>query len=105
MTLESEKMNVNLEEIFTIKNIIIYLIIINIITFLAMFIDKRRAKRGEWRIKEGTLLGLAILGGSIGGIAGMYVFRHKTKKLRFTIGFPVILITEIALVIYFKFFN
>ncbi|MGN1384131.1 MAG: DUF1294 domain-containing protein [Clostridia bacterium] len=98
-------MNVNLEEIFTIKNIIIYLIIINIITFLAMFIDKRRAKRGEWRIKEGTLLGLAILGGSIGGIAGMYVFRHKTKKLRFTIGFPVILITEIALVIYFKFFN
>lgn len=105
MTLESEKMNVNLEEIFTIKNIIIYLIIINIITFLAMFIDKRRAKRGEWRIKEGTLLGLAILGGSIGGIAGMYVFRHKTKKLRFTIGFPTILITEIALVIYFKFFK
>ena len=102
MTLESEKMNVNLEEIFTIKNIIIYLIIINIITFLAMFIDKRRA---EWRIKEGTLLGLAILGGSIGGIAGMYVFRHKTKKLRFTIGFPAILITEIALVIYFKFFK
>ena len=105
MTLESEKMNVNLEEIFTIKNIIIYLIIINIITFLAMFIDKRRAKRGEWRIKEGTLLGLAILGGSIGGIAEMYVFRHKTKKLRFTIGFPAILITEIALVIYFKFFK
>ena len=105
MTLESEKMNVNLEEIFTIKNIIIYLIIINIITFLAMFIDKRRAKRGEWRIKEGTLLGLAILGGSIGGIAGMYVFRHKTKKLGFTIGFPAILITEIALVIYFKFFK
>ena len=105
MTLESEKMNVNLEEIFTIKNIIIYLIIINIITFLAMFIDKRRAKRGEWRIKEGTLLGLAILGGSIGGIAGMYVFRHKTKKLYFTIGFPVILLTEIALVIYFKFFK
>ena len=105
MTLESEKMNVNLEEIFTIKNIIIYLIIINIITFLAMFIDKRRAKRGEWRIKEGTLLGLAILGGSIGGIAGMYVFRHKTKKLRFTIWFSAILITDIALVIYFKFFK
>lgn len=70
-------------------------------TFLAMFIDKKRAEKGEWRIKESTLLGLAMLGGSIGGITGMYVFRHKTKKLRFSVGFPVILITEIVLAIYF----
>ena len=88
----------NIEEIFTVKNI---LISINIVTFLAMFIDKKRAEKGEWRIKESTLLGLAMLGGSIGGITGMYVFRHKTKKLRFSVGFPVILITEIVLAIYF----
>ena len=80
----------NIEEIFTVKNIVIYLISINIVTFLAMFIDKKRAEKGEWRIKESTLLGLA-----------MYVFRHKTKKLRFSVGFPVILITEIVLAIYF----
>lgn len=91
----------NIEEIFTVKNIVIYLISINIVTFLAMFIDKKRAEKGEWRIKESTLLGLAMLVGSIGGITGMYVFRHKTKKLRFSVGFPVILITEIVLAIYF----
>ena len=91
----------NIEEIFTVKNIVIYLISINIVTFLAMFIDKKRAEKGEWRIKASTLLGLAMLGGSIGGITGMYVFRHKTKKLRFSVGFPVILITEIVLAIYF----
>lgn len=91
----------NIEEIFTVKNIVIYLISINIVTFLAMFIDKKRAEKGEWRIKESTLLGLAMLGGSIGGITGMYVFRHKTKKIRFSVGFPVILITEIVLAIYF----
>ena len=91
----------NIEEIFTVKNIVIYLISINIVTFLAMFIDKKRAEKGEWRIKESTLLGLVMLGGSIGGITGMYVFRHKTKKLRFSVGFPVILITEIVLAIYF----
>jgi uncharacterized membrane protein YsdA (DUF1294 family) len=69
----------NIEEIFTVKNIVIYLISINIVTFLAMFIDKKRAEKGEWRIKESTLLGLAMLGGSIGGITGMYVFRHNKK--------------------------
>ena len=50
----------NIEEIFTVKNIVIYLISINIVTFLAMFIDKKRAEKGEWRIKESTLLGLAM---------------------------------------------
>ena len=79
------------------KYFIIYLVIINIIAFLAMYIDKRRAKYGKWRIKEYTLFILALLGGSIGAIAGMYTFRHKTKKARFFIGFPVILIAEILL--------
>lgn len=87
-------------EIFPLKNIIIYLVIINIIGFLAMFIDKRKAIKGAWRIPEKTLFLLTLLGGGIGTIAGMYIFRHKTKKLKFTVGFPVILITEIALIVY-----
>ena len=84
-----------MENIFTLRNVLIYLLAINLIAFLAMFIDKKRAKWGKWRIKESTLFLLVLLGGSIGGIAGMYTFRHKTKKPRFVIGFPVILIIEI----------
>lgn len=93
-----------LEEIFTLKNIAIYLIIINLIGFYVMWSDKRKAKKGEWRIPEQTLFIITALGGGIGTIAGMYIFRHKTKKLRFVIGFPVIVILEIILVIYIKFF-
>ena len=70
------------------------------IAFLAMGIDKWKAKRGAWRIPEQTLLSLVLLGGGIGGIAGMYTFRHKTKKPRFYIGFPAILIMEIVALIY-----
>lgn len=80
-----------------LKYFIIYLIIINIIAFLAMYIDKKRAKMGKWRIKEHTLFILALIGGSVGAIVGMYTFRHKTKKARFFIGFPVILIVEVLL--------
>ncbi len=80
-----------------IKIILIYLIIINIITFLTMLVDKKKAKRASWRIPEKTLFTLVILGGGIGGIAGMYTFRHKTKKIRFVIGFPMILIIEIVI--------
>ena len=76
---------------------VIYLIVINIVAFLAMYIDKRRAKYGRWRIPENTLFVLALIGGSIGAIAGMYTFRHKTQKAKFFIGFPVILIVEILL--------
>ncbi len=82
-----------------LKYLIIYLIVINLIAFFAMYLDKRKAKYGKWRIPEQTLLILAIIGGSIGGIAGMYTFRHKTQKLRFSVGFPVILILQIILII------
>ena len=81
--------------IFTIKEIIIYLVSINVITFLAMGIDKYKAKKGHWRTKEKTLITLVFLGGGIGGIIGMYLFKHKTKKPRFFIGFPMILALEI----------
>ena len=92
---------IDLSQIFNLQNAIIYLIVINIITFLAMFIDKKKAKYGRWRISESALFTLVILGGGIGGIAGMYTFRHKTQKPRFVIGFPAILIFEIFVVIYY----
>lgn len=91
----------DISDIFTIKNLIIYLVAINIIGFLVMYIDKQKAKKGTWRIKEMTILVITILGGGVGTIAGMYTFRHKTKKLKFTVGLPTILIAEIALAIYF----
>ena len=82
---------------------IIYIISINIITFFTMYIDKRKAYKGKWRIKESTLFILVMLGGGIGGILGMYLFRHKTKKKYFTIGFPLILILEILAIATFIF--
>lgn len=88
-----------MENIFTIKSIIMYLILINVITLLAMYIDKQKAKKSKRRISEKTLFTLAFLGGGIGGIAGMYIFRHKTKKARFIIGFPAIVIFEILIAI------
>ena len=88
---------IGLEEIFTVKNIIIYLVIINLLGFYMMWSDKRKAKKGAWRIPEQTLFVVTALGGGIGTISGMYIFRHKTKKLKFTIGLPVILILEILL--------
>ena len=82
------------------KYVIIYLLAINVIGFLAMGIDKLKAKKDWWRIPEGTLMMLCLAGGGIGTIAGMYTFRHKTKKLKFTVGMPTILISEIAAVLY-----
>ena len=90
----------NLIKMLTPKNIIIYLLIINLLSFLSMGIDKWKAKRGAWRIPEQTLISLVLLGGGIGGIIGMYLFKHKTKKPRFYIRFPVILILEIIISIY-----
>ena len=90
---------IELNNIFTIKNLIIYLIIINIIAFLAMLVDKKKAEKNRWRIKESTLLILALIGGSIGAITGMYVFHHKTQKPRFYIGIPIIIVLQILLII------
>ena len=88
-----------MEEILTLKNIIIYLLVINIITFFSMGIDKYKAKKGKWRTQEKTLFTLVALGGGIGGIAGMYFYKHKTKKPRFYIGFPLIIIMQILILI------
>ena len=86
--------------IIGVKNIVIYLAVINILGFLIMGLDKWKAKNGKWRIPENTLLLFTILGGGIGTISGMYIFRHKTKKAKFTVGMPAILVLEIALFIY-----
>lgn len=91
----------NFNEIFTIQNMIIYFIVINIIGFFIMWLDKRKAIKGSWRIPEKTLFIITALGGGIGTIAGMYTFRHKTQKIQFVVGFPVITILEIMTIIYF----
>ena len=80
--------------------ICIYLLILNFITFIVFGLDKLKAKKHKWRIKASTLLGLCFLGGSLGGLIGMYTFRHKTKQKYFTIGVPLMLITQVALIIY-----
>lgn len=76
-----------------------YIFVVNVIGFLLMLVDKKRAQNNQWRIKEATLFLTAAIGGSIGSMLGMKVFRHKTKHLSFLIGMPVILIAQIALVI------
>ena len=78
---------------------VVYLIIINIIGFFAMGIDKWKAKRNAWRIPENTLFLITLLGGGIGTNIGMYYFRHKTKKWYFRFGFPIILILQILVII------
>ncbi len=98
-----EENEIRLEDIFSVQNIVIYLIIINVIGFAIMFIDKQNAKKGKWRIPEKVIFIVTALGGGIGTISGMYAFRHKTQKLNFTIGLPFITILEIIGVLYFFF--
>lgn len=81
---------------------IIYLVIINFLGFIIMGIDKLKAKRGSRRIPENTLFMFTILGGGVGTILGIYIFKHKTKKKKFTVGMPIILIIEVLLfILYF----
>ncbi|AIY80808.1 DUF1294 domain-containing protein [Clostridium botulinum] len=83
-----------------IKIVLIYLLFINFIGFCIMLIDKNRAIRKEWRVPEKTLIGISIIGGSIGMLLGMFTFRHKTKHLKFLLGIPVIIIIQFYIVIY-----
>ena len=77
----------------------VYLLIVNIVGFAMMGIDKQKAIRGAWRIPEASLFMVAIIGGSIGSILGMQLFRHKTKHWYFQYGMPAILILQILLLI------
>lgn len=76
--------------------ILLYLLIVNAVSFLLMLVDKQKARKKLWRIPEATLLLSAAIGGSPGALAGMYTFRHKTRHLKFTLGVPAILIVQIA---------
>ncbi|MBQ2784988.1 MAG: DUF1294 domain-containing protein [Oscillospiraceae bacterium] len=76
-----------------------YLILINAAAFLLMLSDKQKARKKKWRIPEKVLIGAAVIGGSLGTLAGMYTFRHKTKHLKFNIGIPVILVLQIVLAV------
>ena len=75
-----------------------YLIVINIVTWIAFGLDKWKAKSGKWRIPERTLLLLALIGGSLGALAGMIMFRHKTRKAKFFISVPVLFVVHCVIV-------
>ena len=82
------------------KYFLIYFGLITFIGFMAMFLDKQLAKKEKMRIPESRLFRIAILGGSLGVLFGMYTFRHKTLHKQFTIGIPAILIAQIALAVF-----
>ena len=79
--------------------ILIYLAVINVATFFTYGIDKWKAKRSKWRISEATLLGLAVIGGSLGAWLGMKVWHHKTMHKKFKYGIPLILMIQIAIIL------
>lgn len=89
-----------IDSITTLKIILFYLMIINTVCYFMFFWDKRLAKRGRRRISEKSLFGAAVLGGSMGGLLAMYMFRHKTLHRKFKLGMPLILIIQLALLVY-----
>ena len=78
--------------------VLIYLVVINVVTFFLYGIDKWKAKHDKWRISEATLLGLAVVGGSIGAWLGMKLWHHKTLHKKFRYGIPAILIIQLAII-------
>ncbi|MBQ7565968.1 MAG: DUF1294 domain-containing protein [Oscillospiraceae bacterium] len=79
----------------------LYLILINALGLVLMLLDKRYAIQGKRRIPEATLMGVAAVGGSVGVLLGMYLFRHKTKKPKFYVGVPLILLAQAAVWYFF----
>lgn len=84
---------------FTMKYLFIYLIVINIVTFIVYGVDKAAAKAHKRRIRISTLLILAAIGGSLGALLGMFIFRHKTKKWYFVLPVPLMLIIQTLIVV------
>ncbi|MBQ0060357.1 MAG: DUF1294 domain-containing protein [Bacteroidales bacterium] len=85
---------------YDLKFILIYLAAITLFTFIVYGIDKRRAKKGRWRIPESTLLLLAVIGGSIGAYLGMKVWHHKTRHKKFKYGIPAIIVVQMVWVVF-----
>lgn len=82
------------------KILLIYLLAISVIAFVAYGFDKLCARRHRRRISEASLIWLAVVGGSLGALLGMWMWRHKTRHLKFTIGVPVILLAQMALALW-----
>ena len=82
-----------------LKYYVLYLLIMNVLDFVLMWRDKRKAQRGQWRIPEAVLLGVGALGGCFGGFVAMHLFRHKTLHLLFKMGFPVMMMVHVLLFI------
>ena len=82
------------------KLAVVYLLLVNLAAFIFYGVDKRKAIKNRWRIPERTLLGVAFIGGSVGALMGMKVFRHKTKHWKFKIGVPVFLVLHIVIAIW-----
>ena len=78
----------------------LYLLIVNAVAFIVMLVDKYKAKKNLWRIPQATLMTLAAIGGSSGALAGMYLVRHKTLHLKFTVGIPIFLFAHILIAIW-----
>lgn len=97
----AEVLNFEVWKVFTEhKYVLIYLGIINVVTFIAFAIDKLNAIGHRSRIRIVTLLGLAFMGGSLGGLLAMYLLHHKTKKDYFTVGIPLIMLMQVVVVFY-----
>ena len=79
--------------------LLVYLFIVNASGFLLMLADKIKAKKNAWRIPESVLFLIAVLGGSLGSLLGMYTFRHKTRHIQFILGMPLIFATQTVLII------
>ena len=90
-----------MKELNLLHIVLIYLAVINVVTFFMYGIDKWKAKKSKWRIRETALLGLAVLGGSIGAWLGMKFWHHKTQHKKFKYGVPAIIIIHLALIVYF----
>ncbi len=96
-----DSINLKFWELFTEHKFLIwYLIAINVVTIIMFAKDKIASVEKKWRIKIITLLALCFAGGSIGGLIGMYVFHHKTKKDYFKIGIPLIMIMHVFIILY-----
>lgn len=82
------------------KILILYLVVVNVVSFIMYGVDKRKAKRNRWRTSEARLLAIAVAGGSLGAWMGMYAFRHKTQHLKFKYGVPVIIGLQLGAIVY-----